>query len=176
MLGAESIWRCPPTAQPRCLTGSAWQRRPGPRRPISASSSGSRPAPRARQRSPSTTFGPEQFTIRGPTGVHIQLGAFIAGAHRERNSPYPVVGVGRTVQITGTTNPKVVDARLQIGYRSTTGARRGTIGTVTTDRLGAFRIGWKPPSKGTYTITSSYRHPAPGLMADDNCNLALSVK
>jgi hypothetical protein len=121
-------------------------------------------------------LGPELFAIRGPTGVHIQLAADVAGARREHNAPYPAVSVGHMVKIAGTTIPKVVGARLQIGYKATTGGRGREIGTVTTDRRGAFRIGWKPPARGIYTITTAYRHPRPGLLADHNCDLALSVR
>jgi hypothetical protein len=120
-------------------------------------------------------LGPEQFTIRGRTGVQIHLAA-IAGARREGNASYPVVAAGDTITIAGTTNPKVAGARLQIGYAATTSRRQGAVGTVTTDRRGAFRIAWKPPASGTYTITSAYTHPAAGLLADHNCDLALLVR
>ncbi|MDQ6851727.1 MAG: hypothetical protein M3070_17665 [Actinomycetota bacterium] len=120
-------------------------------------------------------LGPAQFAIRGRTGVQIQFAGAIAGARRTRSAPYPVVSVGHTVKIAGTTSPKLIGARLQIGYRATTSNRRGVIGTVTTDRRGGFSIAWEPPAKGTYTITSSYRRPTTSLLADHNCDLGLSV-
>ncbi len=121
-------------------------------------------------------LGPAQFAIRGRTGVHIQLDGAVGGARRKGNAPYPVVSLGHTVKIAGTTKPKLVGARMQIGYQATTSNRRGVIGTVTTDPRGGFSVAWKPPAKGTYTITSSYRRPAAGLLADHNCDLALSVR
>jgi hypothetical protein len=124
-----------------------------------------------------TTYhlGPQQFTIRGRTGVHIQL-AIPAGTRRVHNEPYPVLAADRTAEITGATHPRVRGAQLRIGYASTTSTRRGTIGSVTTDARGAFRLAWTPRAKGTYTITSAYPHPAPGLLADHNCDLAITVR
>jgi hypothetical protein len=119
-------------------------------------------------------LGPQRFMVRGPTGVHIKLTAG-AGARREPGSMYPVVAPRRSVVIAGTTNPRVAGARLQLGYASTTNGPHGAIGTVTTDSRGAFRISWRPPATGTFTITSAYRHPARGLLADGNCDLALTV-
>jgi hypothetical protein len=120
-------------------------------------------------------FGPPDFTIRGPVGVHIQL-AIPATARREHDALYPVIAARRTVRIFGTTNPKISGAHLEIGYRSVTGPRHGLIGIATTDRRGAFHVAWRPPATGTYTITSDYRHPRAGLLADHNCDLALTVR
>jgi hypothetical protein len=86
-----------------------------------------------------------------------------------------LVVVGHTVEIAGTTSPKLSGAHLQIGYASTTSARRGAIGAVTTNNRGAFQITWRPSAKGTYTIVSSYRHPTAGSLADHNCDLAVTV-
>jgi hypothetical protein len=122
------------------------------------------------------SLGPQQFAVRGPTGVHIQLSATIGGAHRVGDDPYPVAPAGHSVTIRGTTNPEVLRGQVQVGYRATIGTRRGTIGVVTTDQHGAFHVTWKPPAQGTYTITTSYRHPAAGLLADHNCDLALTVR
>jgi hypothetical protein len=119
-------------------------------------------------------LGPAQFAVRGPSGVQIHLRAGV-GARRQHNALYPVVVVGHTVEIAGTTNPELAGAHLQVGYRSTTSARRGAIGAVTTNKRGAFHIAWTPSVKGTYTVTSSYRNPAAGLLADHNCDLALTA-
>ena len=69
------------------------------------------------------------------------------------NQRYPVVGAGHTVQITGTTNPKLPDTPIQIAYRAVTGHRHGSIATAITDCHGAFHIAWTPATTGTYTIT-----------------------
>ncbi|MGI8712084.1 MAG: hypothetical protein ACR2NR_02660 [Solirubrobacteraceae bacterium] len=120
-------------------------------------------------------LGPQQFAIRGPTGVQIHL-TLSAGARRERAARYPVVAAGHTVHIAGTTDPKVSDAPIEVGYRSTTGAAHGTIGTASTDQTGGFHIAWTPPTPDTYTITSAYLHPSHGYLADRNCDLALVVR
>jgi hypothetical protein len=120
-------------------------------------------------------FGPPAFAIRGPTGVQIHLDAG-RGAQREPKQLYPVVVARHTVQITGTTNPKLRDTTIEIAYRAVTGHRHGLIATAITDRHGAFRIAWTPATPGTYTITSSYQHPRAGLLADRNCDLALTVR
>ena len=122
-------------------------------------------------------IAPQTIQRTGPTGIHLCLhtGRGSHPAPRHAEFAYRQVPVGRAVQINGTTSPEVSHARVQIGEISTTSHHRATIATVLTHADGRFNATWLPHRPGNYTITAAIKHAPGGLLADRNCDVALTA-
>lgn len=127
--------------------------------------------------------GAARFTASGPTGVRIILSAARGSPGlAPPESPF-TVAQDHTLIIVSRTRPELRHQPIQLGYqRVDVGLRlgattlRGRIGVAMTDGTGAFRIAWRPTRRGIYVIIAKYRHPRPGLLADQSCDLAVAVR
>jgi hypothetical protein len=127
-------------------------------------------------------LGAARFTVTGRTGVRITL-ALRGGLHRTPIPGQPVAVAGGALTVVGHTSPRLRRQRITITYdrlplrfQLPPAASHGDIGTVTTGDHGAFEISWRPPRSGLYRIDASYPRPAPGLLADRSCDLAVAVR
>ena len=122
---------------------------------------------------------PVRFHVMPPYGVRIHLRAGTGARPAPRGSslfPYPQVKLGHPVRIEGSTRPEIARARVRLQAIDTRTHRRRTIGSTVTGTHGAFAVTWRPPHPGVRTITATLAPHQAGVLADHNCDLALSVR